>query len=75
MNDQHQSAMSRTVIKVEGLGKEYVIGGRERSENFREMLTSSLSAPFKRLRRLGGDAAPEERYWALKDVSFEVKRG
>ena len=68
--------MSSTVIKVEGLGKEYVIGERERSnETFREMLTSSLSAPFKRLRRLGGDVAPEERFWALRDVSFEVKRG
>ena len=42
--------MSSTVIKVEGLGKEYVIGGRERSnENFREMLTSSLAAPLRRL--------------------------
>jgi len=77
MNDQHESsAMSSTVIKVEGLGKEYVIGGRERSnETFREMLTSSLSAPIRRLRKLRGEVAPEERFWALKDVSFEVKRG
>jgi homopolymeric O-antigen transport system ATP-binding protein len=68
--------MSSTVIKVEGLGKEYVISGRERSnETFREMLTSSLSAPIRRLRKLRGEVAPEERYWALKDVSFEVKRG
>ena len=68
--------MSSTVIKVEGLGKEYVIGARERSnETFREMLTSSLSAPIRRLRKLRGEGAPEERFWALKDVSFEVKRG
>jgi lipopolysaccharide transport system ATP-binding protein len=67
--------MNSAVIQVEGLGKDYVIGRRERSnETFREMLTSSLSAPFRRLRKLRGDVAPEERIWALKDVSFDVKR-
>jgi len=77
MNDQHQtSAMSSTVIKVEGLGKEYVIGERERgNKTFREMLTSSFSAPIRRVRKLRGEVTPEERFWALKDVSFEVKRG
>src|SRR3974390_1744354 len=68
--------MSRTVIKVEGLGKEYIIGKHEkRSETFGEMLTSSLAAPFRRLRKLSGDVAPEERIWALKDVNFDVKEG
>ena len=68
--------MSRTVIKAEGLGKEYIIGKREkRSETFGEMLTSSLAAPFRRLRKLSGDVAPEERIWALKDVNFDVKEG
>ena len=53
--------MSRTVIKVEGLGKEYVIGGRESgNETFREMLASSRcgafppSAPAERQRLRGG---------------------
>lgn len=65
-----------TVIRVSGLGKEYIIGGREKgNETFREMLTSSLLAPFRRLRKLKGEVAQEERFWALKDVSFEVQRG
>ena len=65
-----------TVIRVSGLGKEYIIGGREKgNETFREMLTGSLLAPFRRLRKLKGEVAEEERFWALKDVSFEVQRG
>jgi lipopolysaccharide transport system ATP-binding protein len=70
-------AVSSPIISVEGLGKEYVIGGQERgSDTFREMLTSSLSAPFKRFRQFrGSPASEEERFWALKDVSFDVQEG
>ncbi len=68
--------MSEPVIKVEGLGKEYVIGGREKAhETFRDMLGSSLAAPLRRFRRLSGQVEAEERFWALKDVSFEVHEG
>jgi lipopolysaccharide transport system ATP-binding protein len=64
------------VIKVEGLGKEYVIGSREKvNETFRDMLASSLAAPFRRFRKLSGQVDAEERFWALKDVSFEVHKG
>ena len=68
--------MSHPVIRVENLGKEYIIGGRNLGrETFREMLTNSLTAPFRRWRKLGGAVAEEERFWALKNVSFEVQRG
>jgi lipopolysaccharide transport system ATP-binding protein len=68
--------MSRPVIQVEGLGKEYVIGQREKgNETFREMLTSSLAAPFHRLQKIRGKVAQEERFWALKEVNFEVNQG
>jgi lipopolysaccharide transport system ATP-binding protein len=65
------------VIRVSNLGKEYIIGAREKQayQTFREMLTQALAAPFQRLRTLGGDATDEERFWALKDVSFEVHQG
>jgi lipopolysaccharide transport system ATP-binding protein len=63
-------------IAVKNLSKEYVIGGREAaSENFREMLTRSLSSPFRSLRRLGGRAEAGECFWALKDVGFELAEG
>jgi lipopolysaccharide transport system ATP-binding protein len=65
-----------SAIRVEGLGKEYVIGGRAMAnENLRDLLASSVAAPFRRFRKLRGDVEPEERFWALKDVSFEVGEG
>ncbi len=68
--------MSNYAIQVESLGKEYIIGSAEqRHDSFREMLTSSLKSPIRRLRKLGGTASVEERFWALKDVSFNVEQG
>jgi len=68
--------MNCPIIKVEGLGKEYVIGGQERgNESFREMLTSTMFAPFRRFRELSGNVSAEDRIWALKDISFEVEEG
>ncbi len=68
--------MSKPVIKASGLSKEYLIGARERrKETFREMLMSAAAAPFKRFGRLSGHASEDERIWAVKDVSFEVKEG
>ena len=68
--------MSKYAIQVEGLGKEYIIGGAEqRHDSFREMLTGSMMAPLRRLRKLGGAAKEEERFWALKDLTFDVEQG
>ena len=68
--------MSKTVIKVTDLGKEYVIGGREKAhETFREMLMSGLAAPLRRFQRLSGTTRAEERIWALKDLNFAVTKG
>jgi len=68
--------MVEPAISVQDLGKEYLIGGAESSQQtFREMLTSTLTAPLVRLRRLGGMDREENRIWALKDVSFEVQHG
>jgi lipopolysaccharide transport system ATP-binding protein len=69
-------ALNRPVIKAEGIGKEYVIGGRASAHTtFYDMLGASLVAPIRRLRRLGGHVKPEERFWALKAISFEIYEG
>ena len=67
--------MSETVIKIEGLSKRYRIGAREGYKTFRETLTEAVQAPFKRIGSIGKPVPKAETIWALKDVSFEVKKG
>ncbi|MBI3611421.1 MAG: ABC transporter ATP-binding protein [Nitrospirae bacterium] len=63
--------MTDTAIRIEGLGKQYRIGTREPYKALRDVLTQAVTAPFKRLR----NPKSNEFIWALKDVSFEIKRG
>ena len=66
--------MSKPIIQVENLSKQYRIGAREEAySTFRESLTGAIKAPFQRLRRNG--STPDDTVWALKDVSFEVQPG
>ncbi len=65
--------MSDLAIRVENLGKRYQLGQRDPYKTLRESLSGIWQAP---LRRLQNRAASEESlFWALRDVSFEVKRG
>lgn len=70
-----------TVIKVDHLSKQYRIGTREAGyRTFRETLVDAAKAPFQQLGKLfnlTSDLRPptSDLIWALKDVSFEVKRG
>jgi lipopolysaccharide transport system ATP-binding protein len=67
------------VIRVDGLGKEYRIGGRQAGyRTLRESLTSTVLSPLRRAGAvMRGHAAQggNESFWALSDVSFEIKRG
>src|SRR5260370_5426748 len=78
--------MSEIAIKVEGLGNRYRIGANQQAyRTLREKLDESAIAPFRAaksiLSRNGNGSSPSallpsrETFWALKDVSFEVKRG
>lgn len=67
------------VISVENLGKKYLIShqGREPYTALRDVLADGARAFYRRLFSPGtsqADAQAEE-FWALKDVSFEVKQG
>lgn len=78
--------MSATVIKVENLSKSYLIrhqasaGSAERYTALRDVLTNSAKNLGNRLLRrdhsaLGAPNSALEEFWALNDVSFEVKQG
>jgi len=57
--------MSNVAIRVQGLGKEYVIGQQERYGSLRDV----LAGIFRRRARA------EKKFWALKNVSFELEAG
>lgn len=57
-------------ISVRGLSKQYRLGQRERYTTLRDAVARRVRDPFGRKR--DKDAGT---FWALKDVSFEVKRG
>jgi lipopolysaccharide transport system ATP-binding protein len=75
--------MSDIVIKAENLGKKYVIGHQAengRYVSFREVLIHNTRTIWNKTKDLAkgkpiiqGDTL--EEVWALKDVSFEIKRG
>ncbi|MEY4964904.1 MAG: hypothetical protein RL274_487 [Pseudomonadota bacterium] len=76
--------MSDTVISVEGLSKRYLVGHQaargERYETLRETVTRGVrrfgrtALDMARGRQIiQGDTV--EEFWALKDLSFEIKRG
>ncbi|MEM1552642.1 MAG: ATP-binding cassette domain-containing protein, partial [Candidatus Bathyarchaeia archaeon] len=72
--------MNDIAIRVENLSKRYRIGQRERYLTLRDVLTRSFTAPFRLFRRDDQSPVPNSQsksnyIWALKDVSFEVKRG
>ena len=68
--------MTRPAIIVDGIGKQYKIGARERAtRNLREAIADAVTAPVRRFRALREKASGDELFWALKDVSFEVQPG
>jgi lipopolysaccharide transport system ATP-binding protein len=68
---------SDTIITVENLSKRYVIGHqRSKKDGLRHAVEEAVRRPFKWLRdRSRQKEAAREEFWALKDVSFEVKQG
>jgi lipopolysaccharide transport system ATP-binding protein len=64
------------VIKVTGLGKQYMLG---KAKTDRKTLGATLgglvTAPLRMLRGGGGGASETKSFWALKDVNFEINPG
>src|SRR2546426_12746310 len=68
-------------IHVEGLSKQYRIGGKQkRYRTLRDTIADTALAPFRRFRSVlrhsvvvSGNG--DETIWALRDVTFEIKPG
>ena len=73
--------MTDVAIRCEGLAKQYRIGERESYKALRDVITDAFASPFRRLRSAlrhssnGSAGSKKPNIWALKDVSFEIRRG
>lgn len=66
-------------MQVEGLSKQYHIGSQQkRYDTLRDQISNAFTNPWRRLSsvlRGGSTHLAGESMWALKDVSFDVKKG
>jgi len=73
--------MSDIAIHIEKLSKQFHIGGpQQKYPTLRDKIADALVAPFRRAGKLlrgqaTGAAELDEIIWALRDVSFDIKRG
>jgi len=74
--------MSDTVILVENLSKKYILShqqeGKSRYKSLRESISDGVSSLSKKLLKPSSKEIynpTREEFWALKDVSFEIKQG
>jgi lipopolysaccharide transport system ATP-binding protein len=74
-------ADAKSAIRVEALSKRYRIGVRRQGQyrTLREALADASGRTLRRLRRAGRGGPAEnqadEVFWALKDISFDVRKG
>lgn len=65
-------------IRVKNLGKRYRLGQQTGGyKTLGETITRAVQSPFKKLQQRKSSEEKEEAgtFWALRDVSFEVKKG
>jgi len=65
--------MSQPIISVDGLSKRYVIQHESRQDTLRDALRHGARKLWRKYR--WGTGFTKEEFWALRDVSFEVKQG
>jgi lipopolysaccharide transport system ATP-binding protein len=67
--------MSEYAIRVEGLGKQYALGGSSQTgyRTLRDSIGDAITWPIRLLKGQLRNRA--EKIWALKDISFELKPG
>jgi len=66
------SKKEKPIIEVKHLSKQYNVNTDKTYKMLSENLTSAMKHPLKTLK---GFSKPNDIFWALKDVNFEVERG
>jgi lipopolysaccharide transport system ATP-binding protein len=76
--------VSNTVIRVENLGKKYILShqqeGRGKYKTLRDAITDGTKSVSRKLRLSSGKERAKanpalEEFWALNDVSFDIEQG
>jgi lipopolysaccharide transport system ATP-binding protein len=70
--------MSDAIIKVEGLGKKYLLRHQATGRRYvalRDVLANKAKSLFRKREPETGNGKSVEEFWALKDVSFEINQG
>ncbi len=69
--------MSNVAIHVDSLGKRYRIGARAPYHTLRDRLANAMTAPSRWFRPniVGASIVRPNHFWALRNVSFEMKEG
>lgn len=68
--------MSKPIIKVENLSKKYIIGHqRSKDDGFRHVLEDAITRPISWLRSKSEPKKTLEEFYALNELSFEVRQG
>jgi lipopolysaccharide transport system ATP-binding protein len=72
--------MSETVIQIESLSKKYLLGKAAGAEGLRHTIHDFVTSPLRWRKKTGAaevnnNSRPTDEFWALKEVSFDVKQG
>jgi lipopolysaccharide transport system ATP-binding protein len=69
--------MSDSIIKVDNLSKRFIISheGKERYASIRDTFTEVTKRFFSSSSTKTSYSESEEEFWALKEVSFDIKKG
>ena len=74
MSSEHVLSSADAAISIRGVGKQYQLGQRATHRTLREALVDGFRGAARSVTTRSSRQAPE-KFWALRDVSFDVAHG